>query len=55
MLKKIFAVMLAATFLSTVFIGSVEARSLWSDRGWNMFADKKARNVGDILTIVINE
>ena len=55
MLKKIFAMLLAATFLSATFSCSVEARSLWSDRGWSMFSDKKARNVGDILTIVINE
>ena len=35
----------------------VEARSLWSDDGtsYNIFADRKARNVGDILTIVISE
>ncbi len=32
----------------------VNAQSLWSDNG-SVFADKKARNVGDILTIVINE
>jgi flagellar L-ring protein precursor FlgH len=34
-----------------------EARSLWSDDGtsYNIFADRKARNVGDILTIVISE
>ena len=55
MLKKIFAVLLAATFLSVTFSTEVEARSLWSDRGWTMFSDKKARNVGDILTVVINE
>jgi len=55
MLKKIFAVLLTVSFLCVNFSADVEARSLWSDRGWNMFADKKARNVGDILTIVINE
>lgn len=55
MLKKIFAVLLAAAFMSSCFTGAAEAKSLWSDRGWNVFADKKARNVGDILTIVINE
>ena len=55
MLKKIFAMFLTATFLSVTFFSSAEAVSLWSDRGWNMFSDKKARNVGDILTIVINE
>ena len=55
MLKKFFAVLLAASFLSLSLVGNVEAKSLWSDRGWNMFADKKARNVGDILTIVISE
>ena len=55
MLKKLFAVFLTAAFLSVTFFGAVEAKSLWTDRGGNMFADKKARNVGDILTIVINE
>ncbi|MBR6012271.1 MAG: flagellar basal body L-ring protein FlgH [Selenomonadaceae bacterium] len=52
MWKKIFAVILTAFFLSVPL--TVDAQSLWSDRG-NVFADKKARNVGDILTIVINE
>ena len=55
MLRKIFAVLLAVSFLSVTFSGSVEARSLWSERGWSMFSDKKARNVGDILTVVIDE
>lgn len=54
-MKKIFAVLLTATILSVFAVSSVDARSLWSDRGWTMFSDKKARNVGDILTIVINE
>ena len=55
MLKKIFALILTATFLLVNFSAPVEARSLWRDRGWDIFSDKKARNVGDILTIVINE
>ena len=29
--------------------------SLWQENGRSLFADKKARNVGDILTIVISE
>ena len=55
MWKKFFAILLAASFLSVSLINQAEAISLWSDRSWNMFSDKKARNVGDILTIVINE
>ena len=55
MLKKIFALILTATFLLVNFSAPVEAKSLWRDRGWDIFSDKKARNVGDILTIVINE
>ena len=55
MLKKFFAVMMLAAMVSASFIGTAEAKSLWSERGWNIFADKKARNVGDILTIVISE
>ena len=56
MLKKIFAVMLLAAFiLPVISSGNVEARSLWRDNQWSMYADRKARNVGDILTIVIDE
>ena len=34
----------------------VSARSLWRDNmAWNMYSDRKAHDVGDILTIVINE
>ena len=54
MWKKIFAAMLTATFILTAFSAS-EAKSLWRDRSHSIFADKKARNVGDILTIVISE
>ena len=54
MLKKIFAVILTAAFFSMPFIGTVQAKSLWAD-GASVFSDKKARNVGDILTIIINE
>lgn len=53
MFKKIFAVLLTAMFLA-VPLNSVEAISLWSDNT-SPFADKKARNVGDILTVIINE
>ena len=53
-MKKFFAAILIAAF---VFGGNaVEAKSLWVDGGtMSLYADKKARNVGDILTIVINE
>ncbi len=54
MFKKFFAIILAATFLIAPAWG--DAKSLWVDNGsWGLFADKKARNVGDILTIIINE
>lgn len=53
-MKKILAAMLIAAFLSAG--GTVDAKSLWTDGGtMSLYADKKARNVGDILTIVINE
>lgn len=57
MLKKFFAAILVAAFLiSTSAVPNVEAKSLWADNSsWGMFADKKARDVGDILTIIINE
>ena len=57
-MKKFFAAALTA-MLTAAFVltgGAVEAKSLWVDNGaLSLYADKKARNVGDILTIVINE
>lgn len=55
MLKKISASILAAFFLVALFSGAGEAKSLWRDGQWGMYADRKARNVGDILMIVIDE
>ena len=34
---------------------TAEARSLWRDNSWGIYSDRKARGVGDILTIIINE
>lgn len=54
MIKKFFSAVLIAAFMFAG--GAAEAKSLWVDNGMmSMYADKKARNVGDILTIVINE
>ena len=54
MAKKFFAAALIAAFVFGG--GAVEAKSLWVDNNAvSLYADKKARNVGDILTIVINE
>ena len=53
-MKKFFSVLLIAAFVLSS--GAVEAKSLWVDNGaMSFYADKKARNVGDILTIVISE
>lgn len=61
-MKKIFlrplAVLLAVSMLmSGAFVSQVSAKSLWGDGNgnWGVFADRKAHNVGDILTIVISE
>ena len=54
MTKKFFSAILIATFLLSG--STVEAKSLWVDgSSMSLYSDKKARNVGDILTIVINE
>ena len=55
MWKKIFAALLTVTFIGAMTFSTVESKSLWSNRSHSMFADKKARDVGDILTIVISE
>ena len=52
-MKKFLTAILIAAFV--IAGGAVEAKSLWVDNGNSWYADKKARNVGDILTIVINE
>ncbi|WP_019551856.1 MULTISPECIES: flagellar basal body L-ring protein FlgH [Propionispira] len=50
----VFCVVLGS--LTFANIQSAAAESLWVDNGaMNLFADHKARNVGDILTIVISE
>ena len=49
---------LAAAMIGALILtgGAVEAKSLWVDNGnMSLYADKKARNVGDILTIIISE
>lgn len=54
MTKKFLAAIMIAMFMAAG--GAAEAKSLWVDGGTvSLYADKKARNVGDILTIVINE
>ena len=55
MLKKVLTAILVASFLLSTSGATVEAKSLWVDSQWGMFADKKARDVGDILTIIISE
>ncbi|MBQ6006695.1 MAG: flagellar basal body L-ring protein FlgH [Selenomonadaceae bacterium] len=48
--------LVAVALIVFIFSGTSEAKSLWVDGGtMSLYADKKARNVGDILTIVINE
>ena len=43
---------------SIALMPTASAQSLWTDnngQSWSIFADRKAHNVGDILTIVISE
>ena len=56
--KKILALIATFGVLLMTFAQSqpAQAKSLWRDSGgWSLYADSKARDVGDILTIVINE
>jgi flagellar L-ring protein precursor FlgH len=59
-MKFSFTVFLSVCAFSafTLTVNSVQAGSLWLKEGSNeqsMFADKIARNIGDILTIVVSE
>lgn len=53
--RKLAAVLALSLAASGLFLPAASAQSLWSDSSYNVFADRKARNVGDILTIVISE
>lgn len=55
--KAILAAILALLLMALPMGGVACAESLWSDsgQGANLFSDHRARAVGDILTIVINE
>jgi flagellar L-ring protein precursor FlgH len=63
MKKTAIALVAGATLLTPAFMPQTatiaSARSLWNDDGAsytrNIFADRKAQNVGDIVTIVISE
>lgn len=61
MVKKWHGVLAAGLFALSLAVpaGVVSAKSLWSDNAGRsesvLFSDKKARNVGDILTIIISE
>lgn len=52
-MKKFLAAILIAAFVMAG--GAVEAKSLWVDSGRSWYSDRKARDVGDILTVVISE
>ena len=52
-MKKIFVALTIMAFIMAG--GAVEAKSLWVDNGKSWYSDRKARDVGDILTVVISE
>ena len=55
-MKKLAIMFLAvAIMLPLLTASTVDAKSLWRDNAWGIYADRKARGVGDILTIIINE
>lgn len=47
--------MLLCTLVLTTMCVNAAAESLWSDHGKSMFADRRARSVGDILTVIVVE
>ncbi len=55
-MKRLAILFLAVFLMAPMLTGStVEAKSLWRDNGWGLYADRRAHDVGDILTIIINE
>ena len=56
-MKKLTALLTILVCLITLsIVQKTEAKSLWRDNsGWSLYSDRKAHDVGDILTIVINE
>lgn len=53
-MKKSLATVLLCAALLCIGMTAASAESLWSDNS-NLFADRKARTVGDLVTIVISE
>lgn len=53
--KNLAAILAVSLLAANLSLPVASAQSLWSDSSYNVFADRKARNVGDILTIVISE
>ena len=56
-MKHIMHIAMALTmlFYSAAIPGTASAESLYSESGHSMFADRRASQVGDILTIIIDE
>lgn len=54
-MKKFAVVWVLMICMSVAFIPTAGAVSLWSDDGFGLYGDRKARNVGDIITIIISE
>ena len=56
-MKHIMHIAMALTmlFYSAAIPGAASAESLYSESGHSMFADRRASQVGDILTIIIDE
>jgi len=56
-MKKNSGVLLTGILALCLIFGAapVQAKSLWSDNGWSLYSDHKAHDVGDILTVIINE
>lgn len=55
MIKRITVFMLTMSLLLSVYVPAVSAESLWSNQSSSLFSDNRARNVGDIITIIISE
>ena len=55
-MKRLAIFLIAAAFIFPLLTAqTVDAKSLWRDNTWGIYSDRKARGVGDILTIIINE
>lgn len=55
MIKRMVVIMLTMSLVLGLYLPTTSAESLWSNQSSSLFSDKRASQIGDIITIIISE